>query len=190
MSQPEQSSFPWGRMIEMIFGLVVGAGAASSEVFLHRRFGSRYLGVQASAVFLIVPMFAGTFPEDSPEPLIGFLAVYLLMVIIARIDIWKRRRKRDLEHSYYNGWPFLLRSTALRYEYFFKQVIEPILVFGVAAIIAPLNRPLGLYLLFSLFCLFFKTFHMNEQYQRQLMDADDALMEQQSLAERLRGLRG
>ncbi|MBX9653852.1 hypothetical protein K2Y11_09585 [bacterium] len=190
--QPQQQSTFSEKMnaIEAVFNLVIGAGAVSGEVFLHRRFGKRYLGTQAFAVFLVVPIFAMFFPQDNPELLMSFLPVYLGMVILARLGIWWRHRKRDIEHSYYNGWPIFLRSSAIRNEYFCKQVLEPGLILAIAVWIAEWNRLFACYLLFVTFCLVFNNLRMRDQEQKRVMDVDDAIIQQQQLAERLRGLRG
>lgn len=190
MQQQEPNFALWEGIFLKVIRLVLGSGAASCEVFLHRRFGSRHLGPQAATVFLVVPVFASFFPHEKTQPFAGFLAAYLLLLIVARINIWVRRRKHDSEHSFYSGWPILLRRSANRFEYVVKQFVEPLLVFLVACEIAPLNRPLGCYLLFAMFCLAITTLWTKITAERELLDANDALLEQQIFADRMREHRG
>jgi hypothetical protein len=40
-----------------LLGWISQTGGVSVEVFLHRRFGSRYLGIPAALALLLVPLF-------------------------------------------------------------------------------------------------------------------------------------
>ncbi|MEM7398088.1 MAG: hypothetical protein AAF354_04015, partial [Pseudomonadota bacterium] len=59
-------------------GLACQVLEASVAVFLRRRFGRRYLGGQAAAVLLLVPLWSLGWQEHDPTPLWWFLGLYLL----------------------------------------------------------------------------------------------------------------
>jgi len=180
---------PSARTLEFILTTAIGAGAVSGEVFLHRRFGSRYLNIQAASVLLIVPIYSCLWEGHDTRPLYWYLAAYLLMVFVARLSISYRQWKRDNEHTFYNGLPVLLRRSAYRYEQIFKQFVEPSLVIAVAFLMTDWNPPLGMYLVMVAFCLFIHSARMNGYAHLQLMDLHDAVIEQQQRAERFRDLR-
>ncbi len=93
----------------------VQSGAVTVEVFLHSRFGERYIGGQAAAAVVIIPCFGMLFPEHDIRPLFYFLGSFLVMCFLQRMDIMRRLRRGDREHSLYNGFPrLLLRSRAFR----------------------------------------------------------------------------
>lgn len=177
------------RTLEFIVTTAIGAGAVSVEVFLHRRFGSRYLNIQAASVLLLIPLYSCFWEGHDLRPLYWFLFAYLLMVIVARLSISYRQWKRDNEHTFYNGLPILLSRSAYRYERIVKQFVEPFLVIVVAFLLTDWNPPLGMYLVMVAFCLFVHSARMNGYSHLQLMDLHDAVIEQQQRAERFRELR-
>src|ERR1700687_3722662 len=73
--------------------------AASVEVFLHGRFGRRYLGVQALAVFVAIPIYTAFCADRNLDGLWMFLWAYLLMLFVAKADVARRELRGDVEHS-------------------------------------------------------------------------------------------
>jgi len=168
---------------------VMEALATSVAVFLHYDFGKRYFGSQAALVLLIVPLFALFFPHDNVGPLFGFVVVYFCAVALHR----GRRltgRTKWAGHSYYNGRPRLADLQPTWNESFIKRIIEPIFVISVGYGISRVNVPLGSYVAVAGFCLFFMESLNATLLADRAMDLNDAVLEQQHLAERFRQTRG
>src|ERR1700759_4854793 len=85
--------------------LLVSACAASVEVFLHRRFGERYLGVQAAAVLLLIPGYCLGWQGYNVQPMFLLWIAYLLMCLAHRVGGLIARWRGERGHSYYTGWP-------------------------------------------------------------------------------------
>ena len=64
--------------------------AVSIEVFLHKEMGERYLGLQAAAVLLFVPLFSLFWPGFDLRPLMLFLLAYLVMCFFSRVGSLSR----------------------------------------------------------------------------------------------------
>ena len=64
--------------------IVAEAWAASLQVFLHRRFGERYLGLQAACVVLLIPLYCVLWVPADPRPMMLFLLAFLFMCVKAR----------------------------------------------------------------------------------------------------------
>jgi hypothetical protein len=166
--------------------LIANAGATSVEVFLHRRFGARYLGFQAMAAVPLILIFALYWPQTDIDPLMVFLLAYLGMCMVARLGMMLRT---DVEHSYYSGWPHLLSPKAAGKELFFKQFVEPAFVIFGGVLVRDWNDPLGAYLTFAGCCLFISNTLNRMAASQRVMNVRDAMYEQQQLAETLRGIR-
>jgi hypothetical protein len=67
-------------------------------------------------------------------------------------------------------------------------VIEPSGVFLVGLDLAHWNWPLGLYLMFNAFCMFWSNIISIRFERRRAMDLQDAVLEQQASAQALRSL--
>lgn len=170
---------------------IAGALATSVEVFLHRRFGERYLGFQAAVVLLIVPFYSLFWEGRDPTPLLQFLVAYVVMCALARIGIMARlRRGGAQEHSRYNGYPRLMAITRRISERTFKLVVEPLLVFFVGVFTMPTSEPLGSYLMLAALGLLIST-QLTAGYQRiRALDMYDAYMNHNEVAQGFRDMRG
>lgn len=163
--------------------------ATSVEVFLHRRFGERYIGLQAAAVLPAMLVYSLFWQGHNTAPLMMFVAAYMVMVAGVRVDIARRRRSGDVEHSYYNGFPEILRLPLLRRwlsERAAKRVVEPLLVGGIGVLMLPTSEPLGLYLMIA-GCALRVTLKMADAVQKaRLINMRDAYFDQMNLAEQFR----
>jgi len=161
-------------------------GAVTVEVFLHSRFGERYIGMEAAAALVLIPVFGLFWPDSDLLPLMQFLGVYLFMCLLARIGMTARRLRGDREHSRYTGFPHLLRLFRLLPEEAVKRFVEPFFVMCAGVVSYDFNEPLGGYLMFAAVCLFIST-NLDDMWTRtRALDISDAVMEQQVTAQRFR----
>src|ERR1043165_3139413 len=172
-----------------VFALVCEILAVSTAVFIRRRFGPRYLGIQAALAALAIPFFVVFFPYDDPRYLGWYFVAFLAMWFLARTGAAARAARGVQSHSRYNGFPHLCSLLPWVGEFAIKRIVEPAVVLAVGAAVAGINEPLGVYLMLSSFGLA-ATAAMHEMYERQrAMDMLDAYMDQQALAERFRQMR-
>jgi hypothetical protein len=165
--------------------------ATSVEVFLHKNFGSRYLGFQALAVFFLVPFFGLAFEQYDLVPLVLFLPAYFLMLVIARIGVLRRRWRGEECHSMYTGWPRLLKPTDKIPELKAKRLIEPLIVSGLGFILTQVGEvPLGAYLVGAGICLAITVNIDLSLAQMRAQRMHDAVIEQRQLASRFREMQG
>ncbi len=169
---------------------VAESWAVSVEVFLRREFGWNYIGAKGAAVLLLIPMFMLLWPEHDLRPLLWFLVAYLAMCAVARAQAWRRRSRGDANHSFYSGWPLLMGIFRGCSEVTVKQWFEPLLVGTVAFVIGENNVPLAAYLLGAAVCLFMSVFTREQSVRQRAAAMNDAVMEQEIIAERFREMRG
>lgn len=174
------------------FLVVCQALALSVEVFLHRSrtFGLRYFGIQAGVAVLIIFVYTAFWPHHDARPLLGFLGAFLVMGMLARLGSSSRRRPGDVRHSFYSGYPRIMRFTGRCSELTVKRGFEPAIVFGIGVFTLSSSEPLGSYLMLAAVGLLVSV-HMGAEYERRrALDMYDAYIEQRNLAERFRDLRG
>lgn len=193
MNQDQQPSGP-ERLRTMVGWLVFvsSALAVSVEVFLHRNrtFGERYIGLQAAAVFLVVPIYSLFWEGHDLVPLTAFLGMFFLMCLAVRVCVTLRRRGQGpREHSRYTGSPRFMRLLPWVREETVKGIVEPVFVFLCGALLMEVNQPLGSYLMLASAGLLVWV-RFNVTYgQARAMDMYDAYLEQRQLAERFRDMR-
>lgn len=171
--------------------LLIDAWAVSVVIFLRRGFGARYLGAQGAMVLLIVPMFMIFFSQQhDPWPLCWFLGAYLLMWVCARIGAARRHSMGDSTHSYYSGWPRLMRIFRFLSESTVKQFVEPPLVALIGFWIGGHNLPLGTYWVVAAVCMAVGSLQDEMALRQRVTDMNDAVSEQQLIAEQFRKMRG
>jgi hypothetical protein len=156
------------------------------EFVFRRHFGSRYVGPSLLVAAIWPMFFAGLlFPEVSAEWTIwAFWLILLLGVYHRCVAIWLDR-KGVVRHSRWNGTPALRRyfpsissHAALAAESCFTILL------GIpSALISP---SLTLFLIGALFARLIKQGLLEFYWQTQMIDLQDAQIEQQSLAERMR----
>jgi hypothetical protein len=175
-----------------LFYLVAHGWATSVEVFLRRDFGKRYLNLQAGMVFLLIPLFSVLFPGDDLRPLFWFQGAYLLMLLVARLNVAARSKQPGTPgHSRYSGVPRLMAAFPKWSEQSVKQYLEPALLWSVAAVIWYLgNKPLATYIAFGGFWIHAIVGDELLRSRRQAEQWNDMTMEQEGVAEQFREMRG
>jgi hypothetical protein len=182
--QPNMASdFERGMNIMMF---VVHTWAVSMEVFLHRNMGSRYLGFSSVAVVFLIPMYGAYWEHYDLAPLMRFLAAYVLMAVVSRMIAVSRQNQSVGGHSYYNGYPRMMRDKSRADEVAFKHFREPFVVGIIGLATCQLNQPLGWYWMLGAVSLFVKGSISNRITDVRIMDMNDAMIEQAQLAERFR----
>lgn len=190
-SRSQQPSGGMGPLGWILF--IARALSASVEVFLHRvdSFGERYMGLQAGAAFLLIFFFPIFCEGHDPTALLYFLGAYFFMCICVKARIQKRRRLGGSQpHSYYSGYPLLLRSRGARHELRVKAILEPLLVWMAGAAFMTFSVPLGSYLLIAGVGLAISVNASIAAERKRALDLHDAFMEQRGIAERFREFRG
>ena len=187
-SEPFQSLR--GNLNLMIF--VIRTWSTSLEVFFRRDFGDRYLGVQAMAVLILVPLYSLGWQDYDLRPLYWFIPAYLLRCLYVRQRAIWTRQPGDWCHSYYDGWPTGLKSTAKISERTFKRFFEPASALALGFMVRNFlgEGPLGCYLMIGGACMFWSGHLTQMAYRTRLKNIQDAMIEQQLLAEEFRQIRG
>jgi len=164
--------------------LFLQTGAVSLEVFLHSRFGERYLGLQAALAVLLIILFQSViYPEAENAPMHAFLPAYLIMCVVARIGMfWRRWFGKELVHSQYTGKPHLSRIFKKISEATIKK-IEPVLVFILGWAVP---GGLGAYLMLSSVCLLFSVLISLAHDRQRILDLRDSSLDQLDIAEKFR----
>jgi hypothetical protein len=164
---------------------VVNSWATTFEVFLHRDIGSRYLGPNALGGFLLIPFFLIFFEGYDGGPMVNLWLVFIAMCAMHRWSFLWRRRKSPT-HSFYTGWPWLLPEKYSQYEVKFKQIYEPMLILALGFPMTVFSPPVGMYMIVGSFCLGMKVGMGEFLTEQRSLDMNDAVVEQQLLAERFR----
>jgi hypothetical protein len=171
--------------------IVPEAWAISVQVFTHRGFGERYLGPQAAAVILLVPCYCMLWQHADLRPMFLYLAAYLLMCLLARLGMGLRRwRGESPIHSRYCGYPRLMKLCPRLSEITVKRFIEPLLVFLGGVFTLHVSQPLGFYWMVAAACMCGQASQAEAWERMQATNMHDAVLDQQEVAERFRGMRG
>ncbi len=161
--------------------------AITLEVFLHRDFGSRYIGWQAAAALPLLLLYCVLWPEHDLRPMLAFAGLFVLACAGARSGIRQRKRNGESRHSYYNGAPRLARWFPNQDELSIKRR-EPTLVMLAGLVTCVFSPPLGVYLMLAAIALGIWLDLMVRHEETQAQDLYDAYVHQQRLAERFRAL--
>lgn len=188
--QPQRSFIEDAKGVMGWMTLIVQTLATSVQPFVHCRFGERYFGLQALAVLLLVPLYSLLWEGYDTRPLVYFMGAYLVMCLWARIGLLFRSCHAPREHSYYSGYPRLMRLFPRWNELTVKRGVEPMIVFLIGVFTLRYSEPLGMYLIIAAFGLF-SSVHLNLCYERvRALDMHDAMIDQQNVTERFREMRG
>lgn len=159
--------------------------ALSVEVFLHRGFGSGYVGCGLAA-FLLMFLVGKLCPEQDVRPLTVFAGLYGVLWLIATINVLIRWwRGMEKVHSRYNGRPHLCRLLPRWKEMNVKHV-ESLLVILLGYGIHHLNQPLGDYLIIAGVFVFLRGYSMASMMRQRAVELNDAVIEQKEVAEQFR----
>jgi hypothetical protein len=172
-------------------GFVVRTWATSVEVLLHKRVGDRYLGLQAAAVLLLIPIYSMFWQGYNVGPLMWFLLVYLGAVAVARLNVVTRKRNGIRIHSFYTGFPRCMNKRTKMTELRCKQYFEPLYVASAGLGLYLLGeQPLGAYLMIAGACLYISVTMAAIQFDQRAAAMNDQVIEQEYVAERFREMRG
>ena len=90
----------------------------------------------------------------------------------------------------YTGYPRLWKLAPRASEITVKKYVEPLVAFAVGVTLCAYSPPLGIYVILGAFALM-GTVMLSEETQRQrAIEMNDAVIEQQLVAERFRDMRG
>lgn len=170
--------------------LFLRAWATSLEVFLHRDFGARYLGLQAAMVIVLIPLYCTACAGEDIRPMFGLLAAYFAMCVVNRLSSLGRNAQVAANHSFYTGYPRLMRVLPWLSEMTVKKFAEPLLVFVAGVFVCAVSPALGVYLILGAFALMGSVMAVEDAQRLRAVEMNDAVIEQQIVAERFRDLRG
>lgn len=167
---------------------LAGVFSVTTEVFLHRWMGPRYLGGKGAIALIVIPVFGALcFPHHSQTGLWLFMGLYILAALKVQGEAKQLRAKGVDIHSRYNGWPKKLKLNASAdQERRVKSFEEPLVVATMGAIIYYFfDQPLGAYLMVSGCSLAFTNSLYRIKTERRDDDMRDAMIEQQMMADRM-----
>ena len=177
------------RMFAELVSGVVRSVALTVEVFVHRGFGSGYVGCGPIAVGVIW-LFSLFFQGQNVLPLLAFAALYAVAWLAAAVGTAVRSwRRRDRPHTLYAGRPHLLRLVPRWGESRVKHAEGPAVVllgWGVRH----LNVPLGDYLMVAGSVVFLRVYALVAQQRQAAAAMHDRAIEQGDVAERFRDIQG
>ncbi len=191
--QPEQRSWTPIEDAKRAANLVLfvaQAICAPVVVFLRSGFGINYFGLPALAGFFAVLLWPGFWPDRDPSAMLTFWLLYLVMQTVARVGSVRSMKRGENVHSRYNGWPRLAQIFPRLSETTIKVTLEPALVFASGIALSSIDTPLGTYLVVAAVALFLTESTIESVSRARVRALNDALIEQQQLAERFRATRG
>jgi hypothetical protein len=172
------------------FMLLINAMAISLEVFMHRDFGGRFISQQALVAAFLIPGYSLFWDERSLVPMACFYLLFVVFAVINAIRAYRRMRRGQSSHSRYSGRPKVLKAFPRLSEEKAKAYIEPLLALGVGLILLDVNQPFSVFLCFAGTCMHISARETERSMRRRAMDMNDAVCEQQDVAERFRVLQG
>jgi hypothetical protein len=168
------------------FVLAARVVASPVEVILRKNFGSKYFGIPSAIALFAVPAWTLFWPGESPVGMWALWILFVLMQLRARLESVRMVAKGDVVHTRYNGWPRLASVFKRMSEQKIKAGLEPVVVFLVGALLMQVSQPLGSYLMVAAFSLGFNHSVIEGVERAKAMELNDALIEQQAMAERFR----
>jgi hypothetical protein len=191
MPQPSRASQQSAETnARFIVDLIDGVGrsvALTVEIFLHRDFGAGYVGCGVIGIAVMLG-FAIHFADQDLRPLMGFMAVYglrwLFLAILAAIRYW---RGKDMQHSHYNGEPYLWRFLPDWKETSFKH-LEALVMILLSYGVRCLNVPLGDYLMIASSMALLRVYNLVARQRHRAIAMNDRTIETQIVADRFRDM--
>lgn len=168
---------------------VARALATSLEVVLHRpsTIGDRYLGAPALLALVLIFCWPVLCTPRDTTALYAYLAVYCLGLAAANGAKRRRRARGELgPHSYYTGTPLLMRALPKLRETTVKGAVEPVLAFGIGAVLVGPAPMLGGYLMTASIALMVTVQITLAGERRRVLDTHDAYLSQRHLVEQWR----
>lgn len=161
---------------------------APVEVWLRKGFGDKYFGAPAAFAVLAVPLFATFFPESNIAPLVAFWWGYFVMLLYARVEMFRRWRRGEVEHTQYNGYSRLHRFFPRMSEQKMKGLVEPMVLIATGAACLTFSPALGAYLMTAGWAMAVSVRIMEIQDRERVLALTDAAFEQRQLAESFRAV--
>lgn len=171
---------------------ICGQFAKTVIVFLRHDFGERYFNVidsfGSTLTFIGFAVVAGVVLASENDGLVlglflfGFIGMSLFHLFLAK----QRDRSGRRWHSRYPGTSYLA-FIAPGNVFFVQRYLEPILAIILGFALAVINRPLGVWFVFSGFCIAATEQIAAQRFRNRLLDAIDAQIEAEQLGEAIAG---
>jgi hypothetical protein len=166
--------------------IIIEGIAFTTLAFMRRRFGDKFVGLQAGVALVFILLFGAFFPGHDLRPLMGFLAAYVVMCAWHNLS----RRQGLKVHSRYSGIPRLQRFFKRASEETIKARHEPVLILVLGGLISLINVPLGALLLWSAIAITMNEITLHAAMQNRLREMNDQYIEQRCVLDRFRHERG
>lgn len=160
--------------------------ASPLEACLRREFGQKYFGIEALASLGLLPLWMAFWPGMSADGLICFWVYVLFMLARARAESLRMLRHGANVHTRYSGWPRLSRWFPRMSEAALKAKYEPAFCFLAGILLFCVTEPLGSFVLVATVGLVLTQSTIEAVERARVMELNDAMIEQQSLAGRFR----
>ena len=160
------------------------------EVMLHRRMGIRYLDSRCAFGLLVLLLYPLFWERYDLRPFMIFTAVFVFMHCAQRLKSAWMIRQGDVVHSYYDGYPLLLRLCPWVSEATFKRLVEPLIIGLVGIFTLEFDHPLAVFLIAAGVLHYMMNDREERRQRMRAMTMNDAWLDNQMAADRFRGLRG
>jgi hypothetical protein len=177
-----QDSLKAGRILVFVARMF----ASPLEACLRREFGPKYFGFAAFGSLVLLPLWMAFWPDKSSDALNCFSVLVLFMFARARAESSRMLRNGANVHTRYNGWPRLSRWFPRMSEAKVKSKVEPAFCFIAGIFLMYLSEPLGSFVLVATVGLVLSQSTIESVERARVMELNDAMIEQQSIAERFR----
>lgn len=174
--------------IAMLFQWFCRMWTAPVEVWLRKSFGDKYFGTPALFSVIAIPLFATFFPGTNVAPLIAFWWGYFAMLLCARVEMFRRWRRGEVEHTQYSGYSRLHRFFPRTSEVKMKGFVEPMMLAVTGGVCMTFSPALGAYLMTAGWALAMNVRITEMQHRERLLAMTDAAFEQRQLAESFRAV--
>lgn len=157
MQQPPQSNLTFWQKIEMMRAAAM-LPALTVMVILRRNLGYRFLNPAYlfGMAFALVVVSALAQQSRNPEGLLIFAAIMLVAGLVERFKRWRETHRGVRKHSYYIGDSYLefkWLPAFMRRHRRVERFLDPLVCFIFGVLLLALSRALGMWLIFSSFCL-------------------------------------
>lgn len=180
--QPSNGTYSVRGLTNTSFGCFQVA-AVTLEVFLHQKFGERYIKNRTGVAVVLMLLFMCLYipyvhnVNVNPRPFGYFLGAFIVLSLVAQMGAVIRRWRGKETHTRYTGTPYLMWLFPRANEVAIK-VLEPFVVFGIGLLVRHFDRLLGAYLMAASFALFMSVITCVQERKAQRMDINDAIIEQ------------
>lgn len=152
----------------------------TSTAFSRTDFGRERIGL-FGLCSMVLMLFYATFAQ-CPAMLVYF-GLWILAVICQRIKQYRNWRRGVILHSYYNGYPWLVKRVMPRISERNAKGVEAFLCMFIGFGLAQFDPPLGWFVIAGGVAIWLEETLAVEQTRRRLQMMRDAEIEQRCLAE-------